>query len=314
LGELSADIGPDGADVVVGVCTFNRPEQLRRLLEATADALVADVFHRRVDVLVVDDGDRIPARGVVEALAHRFVGRVHYQRTASANLATARNTVLDRAASIAPWLVMIDDDCVPEPDWLSALFEVQDRTDADVVTGHVSYRVTADAPRWLDSQPFCSFDTYEDASEPVLGTTANALIRTDFLTKTGVRFRSTLGRTGGEDMTFFNDVRAAGGRLRYSAKAVVHEELTSKRQTLRYHLYRQLWLGNNVAEINRHTQQWSGRRLILRGCRWIVLSWREAARRVARREPAQLRWTFALSLRGAGLVIGVLGVRLPHRA
>jgi hypothetical protein len=115
-------------------------------------------------------------------------------------------------------------------------------------------------------------------------------------------------------MTFFNDVRAAGGRLRYSAKAVVHEELTSKRQTLRYHLYRQLWLGNNVAEINRHTQQWSGRRLILRGCRWIVLSWREAARRVARREPAQLRWTFALSLRGAGLVIGVLGVRLPHRA
>jgi succinoglycan biosynthesis protein ExoM len=250
---------------------------------------------------------------VVAAAADRFMGDVRYHYLGSADVATARNTVLELGTSAAQWLVFVDDDCVPEADWLTALFEVQRRTDADVVTGHVQYTTSPTAPRWLREQPFCDFDTYVDGEEPTLGTTANALIRTSFIRDHDVRFRSSLGRTGGEDMTFFHDVRAADGRMRYAAKAVVVEELTPARQRFGYQLYRQLWLGNNVAEINRHTHQWSNTRLALRGGRWIVNAWVDALRRVGRRQRPQLRWTLALSVRGVGLVLGVARVQLPHR-
>jgi succinoglycan biosynthesis protein ExoM len=208
---------------------------------------------------------------------------------------------------------MIDDDCVPDAGWLQSLFEMQRRTEADVVTGHVQYVAPPSAPRWLREQPFCDFDVYVDGEEPALGTTANALLRSSFVDANGIRFRSSLGHTGGEDMTFFHDVRSAGGKMRYAAKAVVVEELTPARQRLRYQLYRQLWLGNNVAEINRHTRQLTSLRLALRGGRWVVFPWRDALRRARRRQQPQLWWTVALSVRGIGLLVGVAGVRLPHR-
>jgi succinoglycan biosynthesis protein ExoM len=300
--------------VAVGVCTFNRPFQLRRLLAAVAEVASEFGASRRLDVIVVDDGAARRADEVVSASADQFSGELHYHYLGSADVATARNKVLELGTELAPWLVLIDDDCIPESDWLTALFEVQSRTDADVVTGHVQYTTPMSAPRWLREQPFCDFDTYVDGEEPTFGTTANALIRSSFIRDNDIRFRPSLGRTGGEDMTFFHDVREAGGQLRYAAKAVVVEELTPSRQRLSYQLYRQLWLGNNVAEINRHTGQWSRSRLFLRGARWAVRAWADAFRRVARGQRPQLRWTIALNARGVGLVLGVLGVRLRHRA
>jgi succinoglycan biosynthesis protein ExoM len=300
--------------LAVGVCTFNRPEQLRRLLTAVSDAASRFASTRRVDVVVVDDGSAARADDVVKEAADLFLGEVRYHYLGSANVATARNAVLELGTSMAPWLAIIDDDCVPDADWLSELFEVQQRTEADVVTGHVRYSAPSTAPRWLREQPFCDLDVYVDGSEPTLGTTANTLIRSSFVRDNGIRFRPSLGRTGGEDMTFFHDVRSAGGRLRYAAKAVVVEELTPARQRFGYHLYRQLWLGNNVAEINRHTHQWTSIRLALRSGRWVFRAWRDALRRVRHRQRPQLRWAFALSIRGIGLALGVVGVRLPHRA
>jgi succinoglycan biosynthesis protein ExoM len=301
------------AAVAVGVCTFNRPVQLRRLLDGIADAAARIGAEHPLDVIVVDDGAAAPAADVVAAAADQFMGAVHYHYLGSADVATARNTVLELGTSAAPWLVLIDDDCVPEAEWLSTLFDVQRRTDADVVTGHVQYVTSQSAPRWLSDQPFCDFDVYVDGEEPAYGTTANALIRSSFVRENGIRFRPSLGRTGGEDMTFFHDVRSAGGRLRYAGKAVVVEELTPRRQRLGYQLYRQLWLGNNMAEINRHTHEWTRKRLFLRGGRWAVLAWRDPLRRLRRREPPQWRWALALSLRGFGLVLGVIGIRLAHR-
>jgi succinoglycan biosynthesis protein ExoM len=299
--------------VAIGVCTFNRPVQLSRLLAAVADVAGSFGAAQRVDVIVVDDGADRSSEAVVEAAADRFSGDVHYHYLGSRDVATARNKVLELGTATAPWIVFIDDDCVPETSWLTSLFEVQARTDADVVTGHVQYTTPPTAPRWLREQPFCDFDTYEDGEEPALGTTANALIRSSFIRANDIGFRPSLGRTGGEDMTFFHDVRAAGGRLRYAAKAVVVEELTPRRQTYRYQLYRQLWLGNNVAEINRHTGQWSHARLAVRSVRWALRAWRDAAGRLVRGESPQLRWTIALNARGVGLLLGVLGVRLRHR-
>jgi glycosyltransferase involved in cell wall biosynthesis len=299
--------------VVVCICTFNRPDALTRLLRALSTAATGSLANQRIDVLVVDDSKDGNARPVVEREASQFPGEMHYSHLGAGNVALARNRAIEEGSKIAPWMAWIDDDCVPDPQWLAALFDVQLRTGADVVTGHVVYTTPPGAPAWLHEQPFCDFTMYTDGEEPTFGTTANALVRTACLEDNGVRFHADLGPTGGEDMTFFHELRDAGGRLRYSAKAIVYEELSDNRQTLRYQAYRQLWLGNNMAEINRYTGEWPSRRLFLRGAKWAVRSWTDALARLSRREPPQLRWALALSLRGVGLMVGVAGVRFRHR-
>jgi succinoglycan biosynthesis protein ExoM len=301
------------AAIAIGVCTFNRPRQLDRLLDGVADAAAKLDPVRRVDVVVVDDGTA-PSAEVVIGHSDHFTGDVTYLHLGSANVANARNAVLEAVPIHSVWLVLIDDDCVPDIEWLTALLEMQQRTGADVVTGHVQYTTAPGAPRWLTEQPFCRFDVYADGEEPAFGTTANALISARFLRDNGIRFRQALGRTGGEDMAFFHDLRVAGARLRHAAKAVVVEELTPEREQLRYQLYRQMWLGNNMAAINRHTGEWSDTRLLLRGGRWAVCSWLPPLRRLRRREPPQARWALALSLRGVGLMLGVVGARMRHWA
>ncbi len=150
--------------------------------------------------------------------------------------------------------------------------------------------------------------------EPRFGNTANVLFRARFLRDSGIRFRSTLGLTGGEDMTFYADARAAGAVLRHAAGAVVHEEITAQREPLRYHLWRQFWLGNNMVVINRHTRAEAPRKLFLRGSKRIVTSAVLPLTRLANKQPPHFRWALAQGLQGLGLVLGSVGIQVRHRA
>lgn len=298
--------------IVVGVCTFRRNDQLRLLLQT-----LVEVSGRRQEplaLLVVDDDLAGGAHAVVTEVASSFEGVLVYLRTGSANLSIARNTVIEEGIRLGDWLVLIDDDCLPDPMWLDHLLDVQQRTGADMVTGHVVYRARPGAPAWLMNEPFCDYTSYADAEEPAFGNTANVLLSTRFLHESGVRFRQTLGLTGGEDMTFYADARAKGGVLRYASSAVVYEELTSARERLGYHLHRQFWLGNNMVVINRHTHRESMLRLFLRGTKRAVTSLAQPVLRHRRGEPAQVRWAVAYALQGVGLVLGVFGVTVRHRA
>lgn len=300
--------------VVVGICTFRRNEQLAVLLDAIAALRSQHQPAVELDVVVVDDDPAGGAEAVVRTRAETFSGRMLYRHAGSANLSVARNTVIEQGCRLSDWLAFIDDDCLPGPGWLGHLLEVQQRTDADIVTGHVVYRVSPGAPAWLLDEPFCNFTAYEDGEEPAYGTTANVLLRTEFLRSSGVRFRSTLGQTGGEDMTFYDDARAHGASMRYAAEALVYEELTASREGLRYHLHRQFWLGNNMVVINRHTHRESMARLFVRGVKRIGVALTQPAVRTRRGERPQVRWAAAYALQGLGLVLGVLGVTVRHRA
>ena len=300
--------------VVVGICTYRRPQQLTALLTALAGLRVTTLSDVDLRVLVVDDDPAGSAEAVVDAASGSLDGRVTYRRSGSGNLSRARNTVIEEGVRLGEWLVFIDDDCLPDPLWVRCLLEVQQRTGAHLVTGHVVYRTRPGAPAWLLEEPFCDYASYPDGEEPDYGNTANVLMSSRFLVESGVRFRSSLGLTGGEDMTFYSDARAAGAVLRYAAGSRVYEELTPARERLSYHLHRKFWLGNNMVVINRHTHREAMLRLFLRGTKRAVLSLVEPALRVRRGQTAQWRWAVAHSLEGVGLVLGVLGVTVHHRA
>ena len=306
---------PTRPKVTVGICTYHRNDELERLLNAL-DALARDA-NGQIDVraVVVDDSADARARAIVEHLATTMTYPLEYAHAGASNISVARNLVLERGSIGADFLVLIDDDCLPDPGWLRELLRIQSLTGADIVTGHRQFFVAESAPAWLSNEPFCDENSiYDDASEPPVGLTANVLIAVPWLVRSATTFRVSLGRTGGEDMAFFADAKRAGAAVRHAAQSVVREEFASQRATLKYQMYRQFWLGNNSAVHSLSTHQFTRVRLVVRGAHHLVEAQRALAVRAIKRRPVQWRWYIASMVRAIGLVVGALGVKIRHRS
>src|SRR4051812_24514103 len=97
------------ADLAVVACTRDRPELLQGLLPALRGAAESGI-----DVVVVDSASRgEETRALVEAAGLRLV------RCEQPGASRARNAGF--AATAAPVVVFIDDDCRPRDDWAQAL-------------------------------------------------------------------------------------------------------------------------------------------------------------------------------------------------
>ena len=300
--------------VAVAFCTYERPELVGPLLDAIARCARADLPGHVVPIVVVDDSPHASARSVVEAHAQDDA-EIHYLHTGASDISTARNAAVNTASALAEFVVCLDDDCLPEPHWLAALLDAADRGDADIITGHHRFVAAADAPAWMHDEPFLlEHAEYEEGCVPPIGNMANVLMRSEWLIASGVRFHEDFGGVGGEDMVFFSEATASGARIRFTALSVVHEAVGGNRCSFRYQLWRQHWLGNNEAHINVSTGAARPMRLVARGVRRVVrgLVWPLYARR--RAGHPQWHWALGQIASGAGLMTGVLGVRVAHRA
>ena len=106
--EAPAD--PNNASFAVVVCTRNRADHLARLL-AALDAQTEGDF----PLVVVDQSD--------ETLPHlterERAGAIRVLRDAAPGLSRARNRAWRELST--PWVVYLDDDCLPPPDWAGAM-------------------------------------------------------------------------------------------------------------------------------------------------------------------------------------------------
>ena len=308
----------DGASprprVAVAVCTYNRHEPLRALLEALAGNAARLGERAAVGVVVVDDSTDANARPVAEAFRGRFELGLEYRHSGRQNIALARNLALETALPLADWTAMTDDDCVPVPEWLERLLEMQRATGADAVTGPMLRRVPPGSPAWLRDEPFLAAaqDPSEDGAERGSAATHNSMISNRWLAAhPQVRFDPALGVTGGEDVVFYRGAHAHGLRIRYAARAVVHEDEPPSRATLAYQLRSFFWLGERSYE----TSVRSGvrpARMLWHGLGSLLRALARPVGRLLRGQGPQLRYGLALALRACGILAGPLGLRVRH--
>lgn len=299
--------------VTIAICTYRRNAVLADLI-TTIDRLTTEE-QPGLRILVVDDSPTGDAAATVARTQNRTTVDIDYRATASSNIAVARNRALADGREGSKFIACLDDDCMPHPQWLSQLLRIAHEYGADVVVGHRQFVATPDAPRWLREQPFLTEnERYADGSIPASGNIANVLLRSSWLTDSGVTFRDAMGVVGGEDMVFFADARRAGANIRFAALSVCDEPCVGRRATYRYQLWRQIWLGNNEAAINRMTRATSRVRLLGRGLKRLVVGALRPLGNTMRRRPGQWRWGAATMGNGCGLLLGVVGVRLRHRS
>jgi hypothetical protein len=138
---------------------------------------------------------------------------------------------------------MIDDDEVPETDWLEQLLLAQARTGADVVRGAVVPVFPDGAPPWIRNGDFFGWPKQRvanagaplaDGAELASASSNNVLVRAAAVRGLGLRFDATLTFSGGTDALFFRQMKLAGCRIVYAAGARVREAVPAQRATFRY--------------------------------------------------------------------------------
>lgn len=317
-----AGTGPDGDEghastsIAVYVCTHRRNHPLRRMLDSLAVAAEQVQPQVEIAVVVIDDNPDGRAKEVVEGFDGHFARGLHYRHSGAQNISIARNLGLDTSIPLAEWVAMTDDDQVVIEGWLQAMVELQRRTGADAVTGPVTLRYADNAAAWLTDQPFVEVleaPWQPDGAKVGVCSTGNSMIRSSFLVEhPEIRFRSDLGVLGGEDMVFYRAAVEAGLDARYATEALCYAEQPPERELYGYQLRSCYWLGNSEYLTNHESGESSRLRLSVRGCRRLAEGVARPLTRMAKGKSPQWRYCGALVARSAGILVGVMGIKVAH--
>jgi GT2 family glycosyltransferase len=237
--EITAD------DLSVVVCTYS--EKRRPLLERGLEALKGQQPRPAAIIVVVDHNPRLLAALRAD----------HPQLTVAPNdrtrgLSGARNCGL--ALTATPIIAYLDDDAVPQLDWVARLAQAYRPGDGQIVLGVGG----AIVPYWVRGRPSwfpaefdwvvgCTYKGARTSPGPVrnmLG--ANMSLRTEELRQIG-GFREGVGRIGTTPLGCEETeacIRMArqfpGGQIRFEPTARVHHHVPAERATWRY-LIRRCW-------------------------------------------------------------------------
>ncbi|HTE18470.1 MAG TPA: glycosyltransferase family 2 protein, partial [Armatimonadota bacterium] len=202
--------------VTVVVPTYNRRESLRRCL---LGILTCRAEGLDVEVRVVDDGSTDGTREMVEEVARAATGpvRIAYHAQRNAGAGAARNRGIE--ASDTDLVLFIDDDCVPEPDWIRALVDAPWGPKTGAVGGQI---ISAEKGTWVSRYcRYTRFNEFPVGSPPLrFVNTANCAYSRRALEVTG-GFDAVFTSAGGEDHDLSWRIACLGFDLEYELAAVV---------------------------------------------------------------------------------------------
>ncbi len=225
--------------ICVCVCTYRRPELLRRLLNELARQDTEGRFDFSV---VVVDNDRLQsARETIAEFTTASSLPVRYLVEPRQNISHARNLAVGNASG--DFVAFIDDDEFPTRRWLLTLFEAYGRFGVSGVLGPVKPHFDARPPAWVVKGGF-----YDRATYPTgyvidwrKGRTGNVLLARSLFADESVPFRPEF--LSGEDQDFFRRMIEKGHRFVWCDEALAYEVVPPLRWKRSFMLRRALLRG-----------------------------------------------------------------------
>ena len=229
--------------ISVCVCTYKRPEFLKRLLNALGEQKTGGLFTYSI---VVADNDQLQSgEAVVEEFRKSHSVAIRYCVEPRQNIALARNRAIENAEG--DFVAFIDDDEFPARNWLLNLFRACEQYQVDGVLGPVRRHFDETPPKWIVKGEF-----YERPIHPTglpvlwsLGRTGNVLLRKTVFTPGEPPFRPEFRH--GEDQDFFRRAIASGRRFIWCSDAIAYEVVPPVRWKRTFMLKKALLRGATAA-------------------------------------------------------------------
>lgn len=229
--------------IAVCICTYQRPQMLRRLLQELDIQETGGLFTYSI---VIVDNDRLQTgKTVAMEFAATASIAVSYDVEPRPNIAHARNKAVENAKG--EFVAFIDDDEVPAQQWLLTLYRTCREYGVDGVLGPVKPSFDESAPAWVVEGRF-----YDRASYPTgfvidgaQGRTGNVLLKKSIFQSCSEShmqpFRPEF-RTG-EDQDFFRRMIERKHVFIWCNEAVAYEAVPPIRWQRRFMLRRALLRG-----------------------------------------------------------------------
>jgi glycosyltransferase involved in cell wall biosynthesis len=245
--KSSAPSGQHPPHISVCICTYKRPDLLRRLLIALGKQQTAGTL--TFSVVVADNDSARSAETIVAEFASQSPGQFSYCCEPVQNIALVRNRAIENARG--EFVAFIDDDEFPVETWLAELLASAGKYGASGVLGPVRPHFDAPPPSWLLKGRFCERPEHPTGTKLAWTQcrTGNVLFRRSILPADAPPFRSQFG-TGGEDVDFFQRMTSAGATFVWCNEAVAYETVPPSRWTRKYALQRALLRGKNSLKIS----------------------------------------------------------------
>lgn len=225
-------------EIDICIITFNRPNGLQTLLNSINHLQFAKVTKPNLRIVVVDNDPEGSAKNICHAFSKTIQFPLDYYIESKRGIPQARNRAIREARPQTDFIVFIDDDELPAPQWLDELLFIQSQRDAPMVYGPVLPRLD-DAPAWFVRGGWLTPKRYLDGALIDNAATGNILIRRDVLIHLGdLPFNQEMALTGGSDTHFFVRAQHAGFQIYWADNALVYEWQPRSRFTARWILMR----------------------------------------------------------------------------
>jgi glycosyltransferase involved in cell wall biosynthesis len=225
--------------ICICICTYRRPDILKRLLDALKTQRTEGRFS--CSILVVDNDKQKSAESVVEDFARENSVSAQYLVEAQQNIALARNMAAANAKG--DYLAFIDDDEIPPSSWLLTLFSARENFDADGALGPVKPQFDNTPPKWIIDGKFYERQSYPTGSviDGSKGRTGNVLLKKQIFEYADPPFRPEF--ITGEDQDFFRRMIEKGHIFIWCDEAVAYEVIPPVRWSRKFMLKRALLRG-----------------------------------------------------------------------
>lgn len=222
--------------ITVAICTYNRAEYLRLVLEDLASDWAE--CQLPIELLVIENNCHDHTAEVVNSFLVRLPIRIESEPRQG--LAIARNRAI--ALASGELLLFLDDDVRVKSGWLRAYQDAFSDSSVLIAGGKIIPIWPEQRPRWCGTDgppPFSTIVPHVDlGDEPldisdidIVPVTANLGFRMSAFAALG-GFREDLGTVGGEDIELISRGLALYGSVRYVPAAVVDHPVYQSRLSL----------------------------------------------------------------------------------
>ncbi len=225
--------------VCVCVCTYKRPESLRRLLMELARQNTGRLF--TYTIIVADNDHLQSAKTVVSDFAAASRIPIRYCVEPRQNIALARNKAIEN--SRGDFVAFIDDDEFPTKDWLLTLLNACYKYGVDGALGPVKPHFDKEPPSWVVKGKFYERSTYPTGLviDWRKGRTGNVLLKKGIFATCAQPFNPDFRQ--GEDQQFFYTMIEKGFKFVWCNEAVAYEVVPPIRWNRTFMLRRALLRG-----------------------------------------------------------------------